>query len=378
MSKALSLSAAGVAALSMWMSAADVRAETVRIGAVQGLSGAPAIVDFGESYLQGNEMALKEYNAANPKHKIEFIVYNDEANPQRAVSLVQRLIANDKVSAVIGTVNSGNVAAFAPMLQQAKIPLMAGPAIATDITAKFIDQSPSFIYRCSMVEKFQIDAMLDWGVKSFKKVGLLHGTNGYGMFAAGEVQKGMKERGMELVAVESGAPNVTDLTPQMLKLKNAGAELVLLFHDSLELVYRSMPKIDYKPVIAGNWGLSSQMVLNIVGKEAIEGTVMGQALDLADPKAQAFDTKMKAEYGDKYRWPVVAALGYDGMKLLLQAVDKAGADPLKLQKALEDINDFKAVSGTPAKPFGAKDHECLDAENVFLGVWRNGRVVKLK
>ncbi|MEL3892035.1 ABC transporter substrate-binding protein [Ferrovibrio sp. MS7] len=378
MSKALSLSAAGIAALSMWMSAADVRAETVRIGAVQGLSGAPAIVDFGESYLQGNEMALKEYNAANPKHKIEFIVYNDEANPQRAVSLVQRLIANDKVSAVIGTVNSGNVAAFAPMLQQAKIPLMAGPAIATDITAKFIDQSPSFIYRCSMVEKFQIDAMLDWGVKSFKKVGLLHGTNGYGMFAAGEVQKGMKERGMELVAVESGAPNVTDLTPQMLKLKNAGAELVLLFHDSLELVYRSMPKIDYKPVIAGNWGLSSQMVLNIVGKEAIEGTVMGQALDLADPKAQAFDTKMKAEYGDKYRWPVVAALGYDGMKLLLQAVDKAGADPLKLQKALEDINDFKAVSGTPAKPFGAKDHECLDAENVFLGVWRNGRVVKLK
>ncbi|WP_428246142.1 ABC transporter substrate-binding protein [Ferrovibrio sp.] len=378
MSKALSLSAAGIVALSMWMNAAEVRAETVRIGAVQGLSGAPAIVDFGESYLQGNEMALKEYNAANPKHKIEFIVYNDEANPQRAVSLVQRLIANDKVSAVIGTVNSGNVAAFAPMLQQAKIPLMAGPAIATDITAKFIDQSPSFIYRCSMVEKFQIDAMLDWGVKSFKKVGLLHGTNGYGMFAAGEVQKGMKERGMELVAVESGAPNVTDLTPQMLKLKNAGAELVLLFHDSLELVYRAMPKIDYKPVVAGNWGLSSQMVLNIVGKEAIEGTVMGQALDLADPKAQAFDTKMKAEYGDKYRWPVVAALGYDGMKLLLQAVDKAGADPLKLQKALEDINDFKAVSGTPAKPFGAKDHECLDAENVFLGVWRNGRVVKLK
>lgn len=378
MSKALSLSAAGIAALSAMAITAAAHAENVRIGAVQGLSGAPAIVDFGESYLQGNEMALKEYNAANPKHKIEFIVYNDEANPQRAVSLVQRLVSNDKVSAVIGTVNSGNVAAFAPMLQQAKTPLMAGPAIATDITAKFIDQNPSFIFRCSMVEKFQIDAMLDWGVKNFKKIGLLHGTNGYGMFAAGEVQKGIKERGAELVAVESGAPNVTDLTPQLLKLKNAGAELVLLFHDSLELVYRAMPKVDYKPVIAGNWGLSSQMVLNIVGKEAIEGTVMGQALDLSDPKAQAFDTKMRAQFGDKYRWPVVAALGYDGMKLLLQAVDKAGADPIKLQKALEEINDFKAVSGTPAKPFGTKDHECLDAENVFLGVWRDGRVVKLK
>lgn len=352
--------------------------ETVRIGAVQGLSGPPAIVDFGESYLQGNQLALKEYQASSPKRKIEFVIYNDEANPQRAVSLVQRLISNDKVSAVIGTVNSGNVAAFAPMLQQARIPLMAGPAIATDITAKFIDQSPSYIFRCSMVEKYQIDAMLDWGVKNFKKIGLLHSTTGYGMFASAEIQKGMKERNIELVAIESGAPTATDLTSQALKLKNAGAELVLLFHDSLELLYRSMPKADYKPVVAGNWGLSSLKVLEIVGKEGLEGTVMGQALDLADPKAAAFDEKMRKEYGDKYRWPVVAALGYDGMKLLLKAVDAAGSEPGKIRDALETISDFQAVSGTPAKPFGPKDHECLDADNVFLGVWREGRVVRLK
>lgn len=351
--------------------------EPVRIGVVQGLSGPPAIVDFGESYLQGNQLALKEYLAASPKHKIDLIIYNDEANPQRAVSLVQRLISNDKVSAIIGTTSSGNVAAFAPMVQQAKIPLMAGPAIATDITAKFIDQSPSYIFRCSMVEKYQIDKMLDWGVKNFKKIGLLHSTAGYGMFAMGEIQKGMAQRGVTLVAVESGAPSVTDITAQTLKLKNAGAELVLLFHESFELLYRALPKADYKPVIAGNWGLSSLKLLEVVGKEALEGTVMGQALDLADPKAQAFDDKMRKEFGDKYRWPVVASLGYDGMRLLLQGVDKAGADPAKLRDSWEGMDGFEAVSGTPPKPFGPKDHECLDADNVFLGVWKDGRVVKL-
>lgn len=355
-----------------------VGAQTVKIGAVQGLSGPPAIVDFGESYLQGNQLALKEYNAASPKHKIEFIVYNDEANPQRAVSLVQRLISNDRVSAIIGTVNSGNVAAFAPMVQQARIPLMAGPAIATDITTKFIGQNPSFIFRCSMVEKYQVEAMLDWGTKNFKKIGLLHSTGGYGMFAMGEIQKSMKERNVPLVAIESAAPSVTDMTPQVLNLKNAGVDLVLMFHDSLELVYRALPKANYKPAIAGNWGLSSQMVLGIVGAEALEGTVMGQALDLNEAKAAAFDVRMRKEFGDKYRWPVVAALGYDGMKLLLQSIDRVGGDPIKLQKALETTEGFLAVSGTPAKPFSAKDHECLDPENVFLGVWKNGRVVKLK
>ena len=369
----------GVATFALGFFAAGIcSAQTVKIGIVQALSGAPAIVDFGESYLQGNQLAFKEYNATSPKRKIELVVYNDEANPQKAVSVVQRLVSHDRVSVVVGTASSGNVAAFAPMLQQAKIPLMAGPAISTDLTTKFIEQKPSYIFRCSMVEKYQVDAMLDWGVKNFKRIGLIHGTTGYGMFAAGEIQKGMKSRGAELIAIESVAPSVTDLTPQTINMKNAGAELVLMFNDSPELMYRAMAKVAYKPAIAGNWALSSKMILSIVGKEAIEGTVMGQALDLADPKAKDFDAKMRNEFGDKYRWPVVASLGYDAMRLVLQAVDSAGSDSVLIQKALEGISGFKAVSGTPSAPFNQKDHECLDPENVFLGVWRDGQVIKLR
>ena len=93
-------------------------AADVKIGVVMGLSGPPAIVDFGESYLQGMKLALKDYSAAG-KHKIEFITYDDEANPQKAVSLVQRLMQSDKVPLIIGTVSSGNVLAFAPIVQKA-------------------------------------------------------------------------------------------------------------------------------------------------------------------------------------------------------------------------------------------------------------------
>ena len=178
--------------------------------------------------------------------------------------------------------------------------------------------------------------------------------------------------------MESAAPNVTDLTPQMLKLKNAGADLLFDFHESFELPFRAMPKLNYRPVIAGNWGLSSLKVLDILGKETIEGTVMGQALDLAEPKAQQFDERMKKEYGKKYRWPVLAALGYDAARLVLKAVDEAGSDPKVIRDALEQIDDFQAVSGVPSKPYGPKDHEALDSEHVFLGVWKNGQVVKLK
>ena len=57
-----------------------------------------------------------------------------------------------------------------------------------------------------MVEKFQIDGMLDWGVKTFKKIGLIHSTTGYGNFAAKEIVEGIKARGGNLVAVEAVAP----------------------------------------------------------------------------------------------------------------------------------------------------------------------------
>jgi branched-chain amino acid transport system substrate-binding protein len=350
----------------------------VKVGVIQGLSGPPAIVDFGESYLQGIRLALKDHQAAGAKVKIELQVYDDEANPQRAVALAQRLLQSDNVPVAIGTVSSGNVLAMAPVFQKAGVPLMAGPSIATQITTQFINEKPSQIFRCSMVEKFQIDGMLDWGVKKFKKIGLVHSTTGYGNFAAKEIQEDLKARGATLVAVEAAAPGVNDLTPQMVKMRDAGAELVLNFHESFELVYRPMTRLNYRPVVAGNWGLSSMKVLEVVGKEAIEGTVMGQALDISNPRAKAFDERMKREYGNAYRWPVLTALGYDAGQIVFKAVEKVGkSDPAAIRDAIESIDGVQAISATPAKPFSPTDHECLDRENVFLGVWKNGAVVKL-
>lgn len=359
--------------------AASAHADTVKIGVVQALSGPPAIVDFSESYLQGIEAALEDYKGAKPRHDIELVVYNDEANPQRAVSLAQRLVSNDRASLMIGTTNAASVVALTPMMQQAQVPVLVGPATATDITTRFIDQRPSYIFRCSMVEKYMTDAVLDWAVRRYKKIGLIHTTSGYGMFALAEIQKGIAQRNAQLVAVESGAPTVTDLTPQVLKLKNAGVDLLLVYHDSQELVFRALQKAEYRPAIAGPWGLSSTKSEQIIGKDAIEGAVMAQALDLSSERAKAFDARMSRKLGEKYRWPLLAALGYDTMRIALGAIDRAGsADPAKIRDAIEATERYSAVSGIPAKPFSSTDHECIDPDQVFLGTWRDGRVVRLK
>jgi branched-chain amino acid transport system substrate-binding protein len=364
-------------AASLTLLASAAQADNVKIGVVQALSGPPVVVDFSESYLQGIEAALEDYKARQPKHSVEIVVYNDEANPQRAVSLTQRLISNDRATLMIGTTNAASVVALTPLVQQARVPILVGPSTASDVTTRFINEKPSYVFRCSMVEQTMTDALLDWATRRHKKIGLLHTTSGYGMFALGEIQKGMAKRNAQLAIVESGAPTVTDLTPQMLKLKESGIDLLLAYHDSSELVFRAMQKLDFKPRLAAAWGLSSMAVERIVGKQAVEGAVMPQAMDMADPKVKAFDDRMKRKLGDKYRWPLVAALGYDTMRVALKAVDAGGADPAKVRDALEQLDGFDAVTGIPARPFSPTDHECVDANQVYMGVWRDGRVVRL-
>ena len=88
---------------------------------------------------------------------------------------------------------------------------------------------------------------------------------------------------------------------------------------------------------------------------------------------------MRAEYGADYRWPVVAALGYDAGQIMFKAVNEVGrADPQAIRDAIEAIDGIEAISATPAQPFSATDHECLNPEHVFLGVWRDGQVVRLQ
>ncbi len=368
--------------LSLFVALAEpVQAQEVKIGVVMGLSGPPVIADFGNTAMQGIKMAFKEYNAAGGyKGKpVTLITYDDEANPKRAVEMATRLITYDKVVAMMGTVSSGNVLAFMHLNQKNQIPLMAGPSIASPITDRYKNEPKNYIFRGSMREEYQVNAILNYVTKKFKKVGLIHSTTGYGMAAKNELTEGIKKRGADFVAVEAYNLGSGDITPQMVKMKNAGVEGLLNYAEDYELPSKVGYKLNYKPTIIGNWGISGYKIFNLIGKDLIQGVMMGQALDLSDPKAAALDAKFRKEYGKAYDWPVVVFLHYDGARLLLKALDMAGPNPDGIRDALEKINNFEAATtAVPKKPFSKDDHEILDQDGVFLGVWKGDIVVKAK
>ncbi|MBI5604507.1 MAG: ABC transporter substrate-binding protein, partial [Deltaproteobacteria bacterium] len=246
-------------------------ATEIRIGVAMGLSGPPAIVDFAEAAMQGIKMAVKEYNTNGgcKGQPVKLLVYDDESNPKRAVEIATRLITHDKVVAMMGTVNSGNVLAFMHLNQQHRIPLMAGPSIASPITDRYQKEAKNYIFRGSMREEYQINAILDYAVKKSKKIALIHSTTGYGMFAREELVKGMKARGREFLAIEALTVGGGDSTSPMLKIKNAGSEVVLVFAEDTDIIGKVRSKLNYHPLIIGNWGLSGYKTFNLVGKPLI-------------------------------------------------------------------------------------------------------------
>jgi branched-chain amino acid transport system substrate-binding protein len=64
---------------------------------------------------------------------------------------------------------------------------------------------------------------------------------------------------------------------------------------------------------------------------------------------------------------------------MFRAIERVGrSDSVAIRDALETLDGVEAISATPTRPFSPEDHECLDREHVFLGVWRNGQVVRLE
>ena len=94
-------------------------------------------------------------------------------------------------------------------------------------------------------------------------------------------------------------------------------------------------------------------------------------------KRQALHEKMervfKDQGGDFY--PVGTAQTYDGVRLVLRALDKVGPDPQKIRDALEEIDDFtEAVTKMKPHPFSRQNHESLGRDTGFLAVWHDGKV----
>jgi branched-chain amino acid transport system substrate-binding protein len=219
--------------------------------------------------------------------------------------------------------------------------------------------------------------------RGFKKVAILADSTNYGELGKADLLKALSEKGITPVAVEKFNIKDVDMTPQLLKAKEAGAEVILTYAIGPELaqIANGMAKLGWKKPMIGSWTLSMANFIDTAGKNG-EGARMPQTF------IQEGNTQKRKDFIDAYvkmfkpkngriDSPVSAAQGYDSIYLLAAAIKQAGStDGERIKDALENLNTkVEGIVTVYDKPFSKTDHEAITDNIPVMGEVKNGRVV---
>ena len=360
-------------------------AEPIKIAVSGPFTGGSSAM--GVSMRDGVRLAIDEINKAGGVlgRQIVAIERDDEAKNERGVQIAQEMINKEKVVAVVGYVNTGVALASQRFYQEAKIPVMNNVATGTVITHQFDGEPENYVFRNAASDGIQAPMIVEEAVtrRGFKKVAILADSTNYGQLGREGLESALKAKGIVPVAVEKFNIKDVDMTAQLLKAREAGAETVLTYGIGPELaqIANGMVKIGWKVPMIGSWSLSMGSFIDNAGDNG-NGARMPQTFiqEPTSPKRQAFIISYLKAFnpkGGRIDSPVSAAQGYDSVYLLAEAIKQAGStDGTKIRAALEDLKmPYNGVVTNYTRPFSRTDHEAISANIAVFGEVKGGHVV---
>jgi branched-chain amino acid transport system substrate-binding protein len=349
----------------------SMAADDIKIGVTGPFTGGSS--SMGVSMRDGVKLAIEEINKAGGVlgRKLVAVERDDEAKNERGVQIAQELISKEKVVATVGYINTGVALASQRFFQDAKIPVMNNVATGTIITQQFKDQPENYIFRNAANDSIQAPMIVEEAVtrRGFKKVAILADSTNYGQLGRADLEKALEAKGIKPVAIEKFNIKDVDMTAQLLKAKQAGAEAVLTYGIGPELaqIANGMTKLGWKVPMVGSWTLSMANYIDNAGPGG-EGARMPQTfIQISDsPKRKAFiDSYLKtfSPKDGRIDSPVSAAQGYDSIYLLAAAIKQAkSVEGPKIRDALENLGTkVEGVVTTYDKPFSKANHEAIGA-----------------
>ena len=373
---------AAVAIASTLCSGSAYAADPIKIGVSGPFTGGSS--SMGVSMRDGVKLAIDEINKAGGVlgRPLEGVYRDDEARNELGVQIAQELINKEKVVSDVGFVNTGVALASQRFYQEAEIPVINNVATGSVISSQFAKERANYIFRTAASDAIQAPMIVDEAVtrRGFKKPAILADSTNYGQLGREDLEKALTAKGVKPVAEEKFNIGDTDMTSQLLRAKEAGADVVLTYGIGPELaqIANGMAKLGWKVPIVGSWTLSMASFIDTAGPNG-DGAVMPQTfIQLGNtPKRAAFIKAYQDAYKtDRMPSPVSAAQGYDSIYLLAAAIKQAGStDGRKMRAALEDLNEkVDGVVTVYDHPFSKTDHEAISSNIPVFGEVKGGRV----
>ena len=363
--------------------------DVIKIGVYGPFSGGSS--PMGISMRDGVRLAASEINERGGVFgkKIQLVERDDQATNERGAQVMQDLISNEKVVAVLGPINTGIALASYKYAQQAKVPLLINVSAGAPVNELFKEFPDNYVFRIAASDNIQAQMIVGEATekRGYRKVALLCDDTNYGQNGCAKMKAALQERAMKEVYEGKFKIRDTDMTPQLQEARNAGAEAVLVYGIGPELaaIANTMQqRLGWKVPIIGSWTLSMSNFIDAAGDNG-NGAVMPQTFiqnAAASEKAKKFIADYQQKYGvERIPSAVAAAQGYDSMYLIVMAIEQAGStEGPKIKAALENLQKpYEGVIATFDKPpFSTTDHEAIKKEQVVMGVVENKQVQPAK
>jgi branched-chain amino acid transport system substrate-binding protein len=362
--------------------------EPIKIGHVAALSGASA--QSGEAITRGLTIAIDEINAAGGLlggRKLQLIQRDDESTPPKGVVAARELISTEKVAAIFGGIDTPVALATVPLVNKEKVVYMAVWAAGTGITRN--GASPNYVFRVSAVDALVDIKLLDYANKTFgsKKPGLMLINNPWGESnEKGLVAADKDNAAVEIAGIEKFENSDVDMTPQLGRLKDKGADSIILVVNTPPgaQMMKSRERMGWKVPVVSHWGISGGRFPELAGPTAGEAhfvqtySFFGKLKPTGERVLAALKAKFPQIKGPEEIFaPVGTANAYDGMHLLAKAIAQAGAtDADKVRAALESLQGkMDGLIKTYEKPFSADNHDALGPGDYIMVRYDGDKIV---
>jgi ABC-type branched-subunit amino acid transport system substrate-binding protein len=277
--------------------------------------------------------------------KIEWIVENDSYNPQQTVAVVKKLVDRDGVFAIVSTLGTVTNLAVLPFLAQRGVPIV-NPAGGHMLLNKPTDKN---VFGILPLSSEIGESMTDFAVTKLgaKRVAIFFQNDQFGKDQRDGAVEALKNHNLESVAEASYVPSDVDVSAQVVALKQANPDAVILgiIPKHAALFVKEAQRLGWKPKIVGHNTVADPVVLDLAGGEALEGVYVNlmTAVDSMDTPAVKNANKILAKYYPQTKPGYYPYLGMAGAIIIVEAMKRAGGDltRARLITSLESLGHFE-------------------------------------
>jgi branched-chain amino acid transport system substrate-binding protein len=365
--------------------------EPIRIGHVAALSGASA--QSGEAITRGLALAIDEMNAKGGLlggRKLELIQRDDESNPPKGLIAARELIFKERVDALFGGIDTPVALAIVPLVNKEKKIFMGVWAAGTGITRN--GAKPNYLFRVSAVDDLVDVKLLKYANQKFgaKKAGLMLINNPWGESnERGLIAASKADPAVQIAGVGKFENNDVDMVPQLARLKDAGADAIILVVNTPPgaQVMKSRERMGWKVPVVSHWGISGGRFPELAGPTAGDAhfvqtySFFGKQGPVGERVLAGLKKKYPAIKGPEDIFaPVGTANAYDAVHLLALAIEQAkSTDGDAVRTALEDLKGtYAGLIKSYTRPFGADNHDALGPDDYIMVRYEGEKIVPVE